>query len=309
MTIYNLGSINIDHIYRLNHLPRPGETLTSRHYGLGLGGKGANQSMAAARAGARIVHIGAISDGDDWVLHQMQAAGIDTAAIARLPDITTGHAIILVDDDAENAIILHGGANRHLTESQIRKGLAAIGPADILLLQNETSQQVCAAQMARAAAARVIYSAAPFSVGSVRDILPFATILAMNEGESRQVFARLGADLPVDGLLITKGVKGAEYRDLRRGKTWHQPAFPVTPVDTTGAGDCFAGWFAAGLDQGCDIPRALRHAAAAAALQVTRSGAGPAMPDRDEVAHFLGTALPSAQPSLSAQGSTLMSEE
>ncbi len=287
MTIYNLGSINIDHVYRLASLPQAGETLHSRAYTLGLGGKGANQSVAAARAGAQVVHLGAMGGADDWVLERLRAVGVLTERIARLDDQATGHAIILVDETAENSIVLHGGANRALPPGTIQQGLAGIGPGDILLMQNETSLQVEAAARARAGGARVIYSAAPFEIGALRAVLPHVSILAVNALEARETFAALGEDLPVEGLLITRGAEGAEYRDLTSGQTYRQPAFRVEPVDTTGAGDCFAGWFAAGLARGEDAPTALRHAAAAAALQVTRPGAGDAMPDRAEVMEFL----------------------
>lgn len=287
MTIYNLGSINIDHIYRLDHLPRAGETLASRDYGLGLGGKGANQSVAAARAGSRTVHLGAMSDADDWVIGRLQQAGVETSAIARMAGVPTGHAIILVDEAGENSIILHAGANRAIEPAQLDAALAAITPRDILLMQNETALQAEAARRAHAAGARVVYSAAPFSIEALEAVIDSVSIIALNTIEARDLFDRLGEDLPVDGLLITHGAEGAEYRDLRAGRTYRQPAFAVRAVDTTGAGDCFAGWFAAGLDRGEDYPTALRHAAAAAALQVTRKGAGDAMPDRNEVMQFL----------------------
>ncbi|MFT4014277.1 MAG: ribokinase [Paracoccus sp. (in: a-proteobacteria)] len=287
MTIFNLGSINIDHIYRLAALPQAGETISSLGYSLGLGGKGANQSVAAARAGAKVVHLGAMGTGDGWVTQRLASAGVTTGHIARLPDQATGHAIILVDASAENSIVLHGGANQALPRSILADDLAGIGPGDILLMQNETNLQPETAQVARAGGATVIYSAAPFEIEALRAVLPHVSILAVNEGEARQTFAAFGEDLPVQGILITKGGEGAEYRDLAGGRTFAQPAFQVQPVDTTGAGDCFAGWFAAGLSRGEDVPTALRHAAAAAAVQVTRRGAGDAMPDRDEVIAFL----------------------
>ncbi|MFH5775253.1 ribokinase [Paracoccus sp. NGMCC 1.201697] len=287
MTIYNLGSINIDHVYRLANLPRSGETIHSRDLDHGLGGKGANQSVAAARAGARVVHLGAMGAADDWVLQRLVAAGVETDRIARLPDQVTGHAIILIDAEGENSIIVHGGANQDLSAETVRRDLTGIGPGDILMMQNETNLQAEAAAQASAAGATVIYSAAPFEIGALRKVLPHVSILAVNEGEAAETFAALGEDLPVQGLLITRGPEGAEYRDLTAGMVHRQPAFAVTALDTTGAGDCFAGWFAAGLARGEDVPTALRHAAAAAALQVTRHGAGDAMPDRAEVLEFL----------------------
>lgn len=287
MTIYNLGSINIDHIYRLEHLPRAGETLGSQRYGLGLGGKGANQSVAAARAGGKVIHLGAMSDADDWVIERLKTAGVDTSGIARISTEATGHAIIMVEDGGENSIILHGGANRALSPEPLSASLAGIGAGDILLMQNETSLQSLAATQAHAAGAEVVYSAAPFAIDALRAVLPYVSILALNALEAEALFAEIGSELPVDGLLITRGSEGAEYRDLKTGTVYEQAAFKVKAVDTTGAGDCFAGWFAAGLDRGEDIATALRNASAAAALQVTRQGAGDAMPDRVEVAQFL----------------------
>ncbi|MBM3603903.1 MAG: ribokinase [Alphaproteobacteria bacterium] len=287
MAIWNLGSINIDHVYRLESLPRPGETLASRSYSVGLGGKGANQSVAAARAGARTHHLGAMGAGDDWVLQRLNDSGIDMAHVARLPDEATGHAIILLEAQGENAIVIHPGANRAVDEGALLRTLSALGPDDTLLLQNETNGQVAAAQAAQARGARVVYSAAPFDLDAVRAVLPHVSILAMNAGESQQVLAGISGPLPVQGLLITRGAEGAEYRDLTTSQTYVQAAFRVTPVDTTGAGDTFAGYFSAALDEGRDIAVALRLAAAAAALKVTRPGAGDAIPTRAEVEAFL----------------------
>lgn len=287
MAIWNLGSINIDHVYRLDSLPRAGETLASRGYALGLGGKGANQSVAAAQAGAETRHLGAMGMRDRWVRERLREAGVDISGVQRLPDHVTGHAIILLDAAGENSIVIDPAANRAIDEIRLLRDLAPIGPGDTLLLQNETSCQPAAAKAARAQGARVIYSAAPFDVEAVRAILPHVTILAMNEGEAAQLAKAVAADLPVEGLLVTKGGAGAEYRDLRSGKIHLQPAFPVDVTDTTAAGDTFAGYFAAALDGGAAIPEALRLASAAAALKVTRPGAGDAIPSRHEVEAFL----------------------
>ena len=288
MPIWNLGSINIDHVYQLDHLPLAGETIAARQFSLGLGGKGANQSVAAASAGAQTRHLGAMGVEDQWVIERLQSSGIGTDQILRMDQHVTGHAIILLDRQAENSIIIHPGANRALTVTALQPSFDQIGPRDILLIQNETNCQIEAAQAARKAGARVIYSAAPFDIEAVRAIMPHVSILAMNAGEADQLFAAISDDLPVDGLLITRGGDGAEYRDLKSGQTYRQPAFKVKAVDTTGAGDTFAGYFAASLDRGDDIPTALRVASAAAALQVTRHGASDAIPRLEEVVSFLG---------------------
>ncbi|MCF3973292.1 ribokinase [Paracoccus salsus] len=287
MAIWNLGSINIDHVYRLVHLPQPGETVPSQAYSVGLGGKGANQSVAAAQAGAMTHHLGAIGRDDEWVVDRLRAAGVCPADIQRLPGEVTGHAVILVDRDAENAIVIHPGANRAISAEDLRGALKRIKAQDTLLIQNETGCQIEAARIARATGARVIYSAAPFDIDAVRDVLPHVSVLAMNAGEAEQLFAALSGELPVEGLLITRGAEGAEYRDLRRGVTHRQPAFRVAPVDTTAAGDTFAGYFAAALDRGDTVADALRLAAAAAALKVTRPGASDAIPTLEEVLDFI----------------------
>ena len=183
MAIWNLGSINIDHVYRLDHLPRPGETLAARSYVQGLGGKGANQSIAAAQAGAITHHIGAMGATDDWVVERLKNAGVCTADILRLPGQATGHAIILLDGKAENAIVIHPGANRAIAPSMLAKLLSAIKAQDTLLLQNETGCQVEAAKAARQVGARVIYSAAPFDIEDVffshrGDLCSFDVMLA-----------------------------------------------------------------------------------------------------------------------------------
>lgn len=287
MTIWNLGSINIDYSYRLPHMPQPGETLSASDYRKGLGGKGANQSLAAARAGANVVHLGAAARADDWVVGRLTTSGVDTTHIVRHHDQATGHAIILLDDEGENSIVIHGGANRTLTQDQFKSAIARMKGGDFLLMQNETNMQAELAHVAAKRAVRVVYSAAPFEIDALRAVLPHVAILALNEGEAAALAAALGEDPPVEGMLVTRGAKGAEYRDLRGGRHFEVPSFPVEVVDTTGAGDCFCGYFVAGLDRGDDIPTALRFAAAAAALKVTRAGAGDAIPKREEVARFL----------------------
>lgn len=285
MTIYNLGSINIDHVYSLDSLPTPGETLAATDLSRGLGGKGANQSIAIARAGGKVVHIGAIGREGGWTLDALRKAGVNTDAV-RVTKTATGHAMITVDRAAENAIVIFPGANRAIAEDQIAEALAAGGQGDWLLLQNETNGGVFAAELARAAGMRVAYCAAPFDKAAVARILPFIDLLSVNEGEA----AALDAALPAAALagvarLVTYGARGAAHID---GDTREEvAAFKVEPVDTTGAGDTFLGYFLAAIDTGGAVRDALRLAAAAAAMQVTRKGAADAIPSRAEVEAFL----------------------
>jgi ribokinase len=286
MTIFNLGSINIDHFYRLPHLPAPGETLAATDYRVGLGGKGANQSAAAAKAGATVVHIGAVGPEGGWTVDRLKGWGVQTDAIARI-DTPTGHAIITIDAQGENAIVLFPGANQALPFSVVEQALSTAQPGDILMLQNETAHQTLAAKLARSKGLRVIYSAAPFDVDAVKAILKYVSILAVNAVEADQLCAALGVtldDLDVPELLVTRGGDGAEWRG--GGKTVTAPPIKVDPVDTTGAGDTFAGYFAAGRDAGMTPAEALALAGAAASLKVTRRGTADAIPTRDEVEAF-----------------------
>ena len=288
MAIFNLGSINVDHVYQVPHLPLPGETLAALGLTTGLGGKGANQSVAAARAGAKTFHIGAVGSDGGWIFEQLRGFGIETTHIATLTG-PTGHAIINVDRAGENAIVLLPGANFGLEQSHIEAALAAALPGDILLLQNETTLQSETARSALSHGLRVIYSAAPFDIAAVRAVLPFISMLVVNEVEAAQLTAAIGKPLTalaVPDIIVTKGAQGAEWISAGTEPLF-TPAFRVKPVDTTGAGDCFIGSLAAALDRGLTRPAAMRYAAAASALQVTRPGASAAMPTRAEVETFL----------------------
>ena len=287
MTIYSFGSINIDHIHTVPHFPQPGETLSDTGYAVGLGGKGCNQSLAASAAGARVRHIGAVGADGLWARQQMADAGVDIAAVSECPE-ATGHAVIYVTPDAENQIVIHGGANRAFTAQAIETALAGAGQGDWFLCQNETNMVAEAAAMARARGLRVAYAAAPFDAETAAAMLPLTDLLAVNALEAEALARQVGcqpAALPVPSLLITRGAEGAVW--LRDGARTEMPAFEVLAVDTTGAGDTFLGTFLAGLDLGLTDEIALRRAAAAAALQVTRTGAGTAIPTAAELDRFL----------------------
>jgi ribokinase len=288
MTVYNLGSINIDHVYRVPHLPGPGETLAAATLLSGLGGKGANQSVAAALAGATTHHIGAIGPDGAWVLASLTTAGVDVSAVARAA-VPTGHAIINVDDHAENAIVLFTGANAAQDRAAISRALSAAQAGDTLMLQNETTEQAFAARLAAEKGLRVVYSAAPFDVDAVRAVLAFTTMIVVNEIEAAQLCAALKTtltDLPVAEVLVTKGAKGAEWH-VKGAAPLSVASFKVQPVDTTGAGDCFIGSLVAALDLGQTRAQALRYASAAAAISVTRAGAASSMAPAAEVQAFL----------------------
>jgi ribokinase len=288
MAIWNLGSINADHVYALPHLPSPGETLAARTLTTGLGGKGANMSVACARAGATVRHIGAVGPEGAWAVERLRSYGVGTTHITRL-DVPTGHAIIAVDERGENTILLFPGANRALNPDHLGAALAAASPSDWFLCQNETNLQVEGARLARGRGLRVAYAAAPFEAEAVEAILPDLDLLVLNEVEADQLLDRTGravATLGVPDVIVTLGAEGCLW--FRDGRERSFPALSVTPVDTTGAGDAFTGYVLALLDEGRPMPEAIALATRAAALKVTRSGAADAMPTRAEAEAFQG---------------------
>lgn len=285
MAVFNLGSINADLFYQVPHLLAPGETLPSTDHSRGLGGKGANMSVAIARAAARAVHIGAIGPDGRWAVDRLLEYGVDTRNIIEL-DVPTGHAVIMVDDHGENAILLYPGANRALTETHIASALEAATDADTFLFQNETSAQIEGATLASSKGMRVVYAAAPFDAGSVEAVLPMLDILVMNEVEAQQLTDALGVvltDLPVRDIVVTLGGDGCRWVNTDDGTDQTFPAIPVTPVDTTGAGDTFTGFLVAALDRGLPMEQAISLGQQAGAIMVTRHGTADVIPDLKDI--------------------------
>ena len=288
MTIWNLGSINADHVYALPHIPRAGETLAATAFSRGLGGKGANMSVACARAGADVRHIGAVGPDGGWAIERLASYGVVTGAIATL-DATTGHAIIAVGTDAENMIIILPGANRVLPASHVEAALKDAASGDWFLTQNETNLQVETAASARRQGLRVAYAAAPFDAAAARAMLPYADLLMLNAVEADQLRAATGQGPGALGLahvIVTLGAEGCLW--FHDGREDRFPAPRVTAVDTTGAGDTFAGYVLAGLDDGAPMADAIALAIRAAALKVTRAGAADAIPTKAEAEAFHG---------------------
>lgn len=289
MTIFNLGSINIDLIYRVAQFLAPGETMTTLDHERMLGGKGANQSIALARAGADIRHVGATNAEDEWLRADMRDSGVDITAIQD-SRLATGHAIVTVSADGENQIMLYPGANRAIDMDQAIAVLAdcGAGAGDWALLQNETNGAETFVAAAHERGMKIAYSAAPFDAKVTARLLPHTDLLVVNEGEAAALSDMLGKPATQAGiphLVVTRGGDGADYAGLDR--QLYSPAFDVTPVDTTGAGDCFFGFLLAAMAAGKPMQAALREASAAAAIQVTRPGAAAAIPDRTALDEFL----------------------
>lgn len=283
------GSINIDLVTRVDKIPAPGETVLGPSYAVIPGGKGANQALAARRAGAEVALAGAV--GADafaqTALALLQAGGVDLSAVVTV-DAPTGAAFISVDAKAENAIVVASGANALARASQL--AALPLGKGDILLLQRETpdSEGEAAARHTRAAGARVILNLAP--AGAISEsYLRSLDILVMNEHEAQAVSDtfRLGLDDPADiaraidarfgvAAIVTLGARGAI--GWSGGTTCHATAPPVTVIDTTAAGDAFVGALAAALARGEPWTSAITEGVTAGSLACTQRGAQPSLP-------------------------------
>ena len=287
--IINFGSINIDHVYRVPHLVKPGETLSSLDLVTGLGGKGANQSVAIARAGVSVAHVGRVFKGDRWAVELLASTGVDTDNIA-LIEGASGHAIIQVDDQGENAIVLHGGANQSFSIADIESALNRNQQARYLLMQNETNLLAETFELAQAKGIKIVLNPAPMT-DNIKD-LPLAKLdtLIVNQGEAEalcgaadidQMAQQMAALAPQTRVVVTLGGDGAML--LANGEVTHMNSPSVDVVDTTGAGDTFVGYFLAGVAEGMNDHDALQRACLAGSIAVTRQGAITAIPDRSEV--------------------------
>lgn len=292
------GSVNVDFIGQVPRLPKPGETILGSTLMVAPGGKGANQALAARRAGARVRLIGCV--GNDafaqTALDLLNAAGVDLSSVTTQAD-HTGCALILVDQSGDNCIAVLPGANKALTADQLRKH--DIGGADVLVLQ----QEVPAVEVRQAAAdahrrgATVILNCAPFYPAE-RSLFDVVSILVANENEAIALAAHLfgqnqdaeaamsllAKELKLVGIL-TEGARGSVAFD---GETVTRvAAMPIVPIDTVGAGDTFVGVLAASIEAGEPLASALQYASVAASLACTARGAQPSMPDRETIAREL----------------------
>jgi ribokinase len=287
--ILNFGSLNVDHVYRVPHIVVPGETLASDDLQCFAGGKGANQSVALARAGAAVWHGGRIGADGRWLLDTLTRAGVNTAYIAVGAE-PTGHAIIQVDTAGENAIVLFGGANRTQSRPQIDAALAAFEAGDWLLLQNEIDEVPYLLLQARRRGLRTCLNTAPYGPEVAAYPLDCVDLFVVNETEGAgltgctnadAILAAMARRFPDAATVLTLGARGARYAG--RGQQFSEPAVPVSAVDTTAAGDAFIGYFLADSLAGASPATALRTACRAAAIAVARPGAADSIPFRHEV--------------------------
>ena len=290
------GSLNIDNVYHVSHFVSRGETLAANALNIFSGGKGLNQSIALSRAGLEVYHAGAIGSDGQFLLDELKQAGVDTRYVKVLDDTRTGHAIIQKSEDGDNCILLFGGANQKITPDQIDQTLENFSEGDLLVVQNEISELSYLVGSAKKRGMLVALNPSPME-DSLLPLLPLVDYLILNEIEAAQflqldqaaypefMLSELLRQFPNVTIALTLGKDGSIYAG--GSQLIRQNAITVQAVDTTAAGDTFTGFLLAGLMKGDGPAAAMKFAAAASAIAVTRLGAAPSIPMRDEVLRFL----------------------
>lgn len=289
MKVYNLGSLNIDYVYSVPHFVAGKETLSSTDLQCFPGGKGLNQSVALARAGASVIHGAYSGDGGQFLLDTLENAGVDISRIRRVSE-ASGHAIIQVDPTGQNCILLHAGTNHKIDRSYIEHFLQDAAPGDFLVLQNETSGLPEAFQIAHEKGLQIVFNPSPLGENVHSLPLSYVTWWFCNEVEGEALFGsrvpekileNFGKMYPDSNLVLTLGSEGSVC--LTHGTLYKQAVYPVQAVDTTAAGDTYTGYFIASITRGLSVPEAMKMASKAAGISVSRMGAARSIPKSEEV--------------------------
>lgn len=278
------GSLNIDHVYQMDHFVQPGETTASHHYEKHAGGKGLNQAIALAKAGQETLFAGCIGQEGLFLRDLLASHGVGTDAVL-VGNIPTGHAIIQVDASGQNSIILYGGANQCQTEEGVLAAIGALQAGDLILLQNEIN--LCPFIIREAAARGIAVALNPSPLSGDLPSWPLDRLswLILNEIEGAGLTGKTEPQAILDGLLsrypscrivLTLGEQGAYYADAEQ--RLFQAAIQTEAVDTTAAGDTFTGYFLHSILSGETVAQALERAARASSITVSRPGAAESIP-------------------------------
>ena len=289
MNVVNFGSLNIDHVYAVDHFCRAGETIHTKSYTQNAGGKGLNQSIAVSRSGQKVHHSGLLGPEGARLAELLFSSGVDLRYLKHT-DVPQGHAVIQVQPDGQNCIFLYGGSNQAVTPQEIDEVLMQLNAGDYLLLQNEIANLTYLLRAAARRGLRVVLNASPISDELLNADLSGVDWLVVNEiecaamagcGDAQAGYETLKQRYPSLGILLTLGSEGSvSWKD---GTEVRQCAYPVKAVDTTGAGDTFMGYFVGCLAQGMERQTAMQYASMASAISVTRPGAAASIPLMDEV--------------------------
>ena len=289
MKILNFGSMNIDYVYSVDHMVEAGETLSTGGMEVFSGGKGLNQTIALAKAGAKVYHAGIIGKEGGFLKEAISESGADVSFI-REYEGKSGHTIIQVDKNGQNCILLYGGANRSVTGKYVDEVLAHFEEGDVLLLQNEINMLPYIIDCAYARGMNIVLNPSPFN-DSLKDCnLNKVSMFLVNEIEGHQITGEKTPERILDEfrkiypqaeVVLTLGSEGSVYQN--KEKRIYQEIYKVKAVDTTAAGDTFTGYFISSVTRGEDPEQALNLAAKASAISVTREGAAPSIPVLEEV--------------------------
>lgn len=290
MKILNFGSLNIDYVYHVDHIIMPGETELAGDIRLFAGGKGLNQSVALARAGANVWHAGMIGEDGGVLREFLEENGVHTDYLKTDSEGRTGHTIIQVDRNGQNSIVLSGGTNRMITETIADEVLSHFEQGDVLVLQNEISSIPYIIDRAAAMGMKIVMNPSPFDVHIADCDLGKVNLFLINEVEGMQIagvsdpdaILRSMAELyPKADVVLTLGASGSIF--FGDGKIVRQPIFHVHAVDTTAAGDTYTGFFVSSFFAGHPVEECMKLASKASAISVSRNGAAPSIPTLIEV--------------------------
>ena len=293
LKLLNFGSLNIDYVYSLDHLVLPGETISSKRRDIFCGGKGLNQSIAFAKAGAKVYHAGKIGQDGKLLLEMLERHGVDCGYVQTVEG-ASGHTIIQVDSKGENSIILYGGANRMITPEDVTQVLSYFAAGDVVVLQNEISSLKEIILQAHDKGMKIIFNPAPFEQKLLEYPLEYIDLLIVNEVEGGQCSGKTEPKEILTTLyncyhtavLLTLGKEGAMYYDGDCMES--HPIYPSNVVDTTAAGDTFTGYFANALLIGSTPKQALELASKASSITVSRPGAADSIPYLKEIKEQFG---------------------
>ena len=292
--LVNLGSLCVDNVYTVPAITRAGETIAALDYQQHPGGKGLNQSLAAARAGLDVVHVGCVGSDGSWLMEVLASAGVEVEGVRVHDTEPSGHAVIQVDAGGQNAIVIVGGANRSLEQRDLEYALNALTAGDWLLIQNEINDIERILDVISKHQISVAFNVAPADERVADYPLEAVDLLIVNEIEAAALADGADPAAAVDGLcsrypachvVLTCGAQGLRYG--HGGERLELPAFPVDAVDETAAGDAFIGYLMHGWLNGHGTAEALAWASAAGALAVTVAGAATSIPTAADVAAFL----------------------
>ena len=289
MKLLNYGSLNFDYVYEINHFVQPGETLRASSLEKYPGGKGLNQSIALAKAGADVYHAGMIGTDGAPLIELCKEYGIHTEYIETVEDVS-GHAIIQLSPEGENGILLYEGANGKNSKEQIDRVLQGFAEGDYLLMQNEINELEYLTLRAKQKGMKMILNPSPFNNKLTEKILSRISLFLLNEVEGYQITGEkeperildvMSQKYPEAEVLLTLGSKGSIYQKDETMIT--ASSYRVQPVDTTAAGDTYTGFYLASRLHGLRVEEAMKRASAAAAMAVMKKGAAVSIPTLKEL--------------------------